>query len=89
MKIGDRELTAEEEAQFRKRLDGNTKEEMGIDLVQFSYAVLDFEERVTDLEEELEITDEICDDLRTEVEQKDNTIRSLVAVCKHLASKAV
>lgn len=89
MKIGGYELTAEEEATFRKRMVESSKEEMGISLVQFSYSILDLEDQVKDLEEELEITDEICDDLRTEVEQKDNTIRSLVAVCKHLASKAV
>lgn len=38
---------------------------------------------------ESEITDEICDDLRTEVEQKDRAILSLVDTIALLARKLV
>lgn len=42
-----------------------------------------------ELEQELESAEEVSDDLRADLELKDKTIRSLVEVCKHLASKAV
>jgi len=96
MKIGAYELTANEEATFRKRVEESSKEEMGKDLVLFSYSILDLEkerdalrEENLELEQELEITEEINDDLRADLELKDKTIRSLVEVCRHLASRTV
>ena len=44
---------------------------------------------IISIQEELEITDEICDDLRTEVEQKDRAILSLVDTIALLARKLV
>ena len=89
MKIGNRTLTVEETAEFLKKCAERTKEAMGADCVLFAEYIGELEAEVVDLEEELELTNEICDDLRTEVEQKDNTIRSLVEVTKLLARKLV
>ena len=87
MKIGNRTLTVEETAAFLKKCAERTKEEMGADCVLFVEKIYDLEAEATLLEEELELTNEICDDLRTEVEQKDNTIRSLVEGTTLLARK--
>lgn len=42
-----------------------------------------------ELDQKLEIAEEVNDDLRADLELKDKTIRSLVEVCKHLASRTV
>jgi len=47
------------------------------------------EAEVDEFEHELENTEEINEDLRAELELKDKTIRSLVEVCRHLASRTV
>jgi hypothetical protein len=92
-KIGKCEVTTEQFAAYTK----SSKEEIAELLLISTANMIDRDEaqlkrtagEVHDLEQELESTEEINDDLRADLELKDKTIRSLVDVCRHLASKAV
>ena len=91
-KIGKYEVTTE---QFEKYTT-SSKEEIA-ELLITSATLLERDEvqlkmteaEVDEFEHELENTEEINEDLRAELELKDKTIRSLVEVCRHLASRTV
>ena len=91
-KIGKYEVTAEQFETYTK----SSKEEIA-ELLIAAATLLERDEaqlkateaEVAGLEQELEITEEINDDLRADLELKDKTIRSLVEVCRHLASRTV
>ena len=91
-KIGKYEVTAEQFETYTK----SSKEEIA-ELLIAAATLLERDEaqlktteaEVADIEQELEITEEINDDLRADLELKDKTIRSLVEVCRHLASRTV
>lgn len=83
-KIGQYEVSDDQFEKFNKA----SKEEIGELLVASATVVVEQAAEIEDLQEELEITEEINDDLRADLELKDKTIRSLVEVCKHLASRA-
>lgn len=83
MKIGNYELTVEEAADYV-----STSKEKFFELMVRGLERSDvLESQIEDLEDELEITEEINDDLRADLELKDKTIRSLVEVCKHLVTR--